>query len=196
MTVRATYLFGRTEGSWTGPFDPRQGAQLLDGDDWDDSSGNIYGLLPTDAGHRFAFEIERRGTFRTIAWLAAARLTTQSGRPRSVLGAADGGVVHLLQRGDNGRNELVSQANVRIGAKWRRTEVTLDVFNLFDHRTPTLVDDVYATGDFAPISGGNERDLVWLKDSSGDPVTRRTAYGLPLSYQSPITVTLGVKQSF
>jgi hypothetical protein len=196
MTVRATYLFNRTTGSWTGPFDPRQGANLFDGDDWDDSSGNIYGRLPTDAGHRFAFEIERRGRVRGIEWLAAARLTTQSGRPRSVLGIADGGVIYLLQRGDNGRNELVSQANVRLGARWKRTEVTLDIFNLFDHRTPTLVDELYAQGDMAPINGGEARDLVWLKTSDGDPVARRTAYGLPLSYQSPIAVTLGVHQTF
>lgn len=196
MTVRATYLFNRTEGSWTGPFDPRQGANLFDGDDWDDSSGNIYGLLPTDAGHRFAFEIERHGRFNNVEWLAAARLTTQSGRPRSVLGAADGGVIYLLQRGDAGRNELVSQANVRVGARWRRTEVTLDVFNLFDHRTPTLVDEIYASGDMAPINGGTDEDLVWLKTSGGDPVRRRTAYQLPLSYQPPIAVTLGVQQTF
>ena len=196
MTFRVTYLYNRTEGSWAGPFDPRQGANLYAGEDWDDSTGNIYGRLPTDAGHRVGFELERHGKVSTVEWLAAARLTTQSGRPRSVLGDADGGTVYLLQRGTAGRGELVSQVNVRAGARWRNVDVTLDVFNLFDRRTPTNLDEVYTTGDVAPIVGGSDEDLVWLKTGDGDPVRRRTAYRLPFSYQPPIAATLGIRATF
>ncbi|MDQ3337179.1 MAG: TonB-dependent receptor [Myxococcota bacterium] len=196
MTFRASYLYGRTVGSWAGPFDPRQGANLYNGEDWDSVTGNIVGRLPTDAGHRALFELERRGRVGKLELAAAARLTTQSGRPRSVLADGDTGIIYLLQRGTEGRGELLSQANVRLAARWQRTDITLDIFNLFDHRTPTTRDEVYTAGDIRPISGGTQEDLVWARTETGSPIRRRTGYGLPLTYQSPIAVTLGLHQAF
>ena len=196
MTFRATYMWNRTVGSWTGPFDPRQGANLYNGQDWDSVTGNIVGRLPTDAGHRVAFELERHGKVGPVELGASARLTTQSGRPRSVLADGDGGVIYLLQRGDEPRGELVSQVNTRVAARWRRTDITLDIFNLFDHRTPTNLDEIYASGDIRPIRGGTHEDLVWARSEDGSPIRRRTAYGLPFAYQNPIAVTLGVHQTF
>ena len=195
LTVRASYLYGRTVGSWTGPFDPRQGTQLYNGADWDSDTGNIYGRLPTDAGHRVLFEIERRGKVGNVEIATAARLTTASGRPRNALGDGDLGIIYLLPRGSAGRGELISQANARVGARWQRTDIRLDVFNLFDHRTSTNPDEIYADGSLQPIVGGSEEDLVWLK-SGMDTARRRTAYRLPLAYQPPIAVTLGVSHAF
>lgn len=196
LTFRASYLYGRTVGSWTGPYDPRQGGVLYDGSDWNSVTGNITGRLPNDAGHRAAFELERRGTVGPVEIAVATRLTTQSGRPRNLLADGDNGVVYLLQRGSEGRGELISQANVRIAARYRRTDITLDIFNLFDHRTPTSTDDVYASGDVRPIDGGTREDLVFANTEDGSPIRRRTAYGLPFAYQSPIAVTLGIHQTF
>jgi len=124
------------------------------------------------------------------------RLTTQSGRARSVLADGDSGIIYLLQRGDEPRGELISQVNVRLAARWRRTDITLDIFNLFDRRTPTNLDEVYTSGDVRPIRGGTQEDLVWARTEGGSPIRRRTAYGLPFAYQSPIAVTLGVHQTF
>ena len=196
LTVRASYFYGWTVGSWTGPFDPRQGTQLYNGSDWDADTTNMVGRLPSDAGHRLLFEIERRGSFQNLELAAAARLTTASGRPRSVLGDGDAGVIYLLQRGSAGRGELVSQANVRLAARWQRTDITLDIFNLFDRRTPLTNDELYASGDIHPINGGTEQDLVWAKTSDGQPVLRRTAYRLPFTYQAPIAISLGIHQTF
>ena len=196
MTFRASYLYGRTVGSWSGPFDPRQGANLYNSEDWDSVTGNISGRLPSDAGHRALFELERRGRVGSFELAAAARLTTASGRPRNVLADGDAGIIYLLQRGSEGRGELVSQANVRLAARWQRTDITLDVFNLFDRRTTTNLDEVYASGDIRPISGGTHEDLVWAKTEDGSPIRRRTAYGLPFAYQTPIAVTLGIHQTF
>ncbi len=195
MTLRATYSYGQTIGSWTGPFDPRQGTNLYNGDDWDGPTGNISGPLPTDYGHRFAFELERRGKVRSVELAVAGRLTTQSGRPRNILADSDAGVIYLLRRGSAGRGELVSQANVRVAARYHHTDITLDVFNLFDHHTVTNLDELYTSGDIQPIHG-TEQDLVWAKTSDGTPAPRRTAFRLPVAYQSPIAVSLGVHQTF
>lgn len=196
LTFRATYLYGRTVGTWAGPIDPRQGAVLYNGSDWDGVGGNMTGRLPTDAGHRVAFELERRGRIGEVEVGLAGRFTTQSGRPRSMLADADVGVVYLLQRGSEGRGEVVSQGNVRMSARYKRTDITLDIFNVFDRRTPTNVDEVYTSGDIQPIVGGTHEDLVFAKTESGTPIRRRTAYGLPFAYQSPIAVTLGIHQTF
>src|SRR5205085_2490096 len=61
QSLRITYLWNRTVGTWVGPFDPRQGVTQYAGTDWDLDATNLYGRLPTDAGHRVAFEGERRG---------------------------------------------------------------------------------------------------------------------------------------
>lgn len=196
MTFRATYLYGRTVGSWAGPFDPRQGTNFYNNQDWDSVTGNIVGRLPTDAGHRVAFELERHGRAGGIELGAAARLTASSGRPRNLLAAGDTGIIYLLQRGSEGRGEVVSQVNLRLRARWRDTDLTLDIFNLFDRRTPTNLDEVYAGGDIRPISGGTHEDLVWAKTETGSPIRRRSAYGLPFAYQAPIAATLGIHRAF
>ena len=195
LTVRAGYLYGHTVGTWAGPFDPRQGAQLYNGSDWDADTGNLFGQLPSDYGHRFLFELARRGTLGSVELATAARLTTASGRPRNVLGDGDLGIVYLLERGSAGRSELVTQANVRVAARWRGTDFTVDVFNLFDRRTPTNLDEVYASGDVRPIVGGSEEDLLWLKAGTM-PARRRTAFRLPFSYQPPIAVAVGIHRAF
>ncbi|HSK01949.1 MAG TPA: TonB-dependent receptor [Kofleriaceae bacterium] len=194
--VRATYLHGRTTGSWTGPVDPRQGQVLYAGSDWDVESANYLGLLPTDAGHRVAVEGERRGRVGSVELGLAARLTVASGRPRNVLGDTDIGIVYLLPRGSAGRAPAVSQANLRGSARWRGLDVTLDVFNVFDRQTATNFDEIYAGGVVRPIAGGTEADLVFLKQEGGDPLVRRNAFRLPSAFQAPIAATLGIHYAF
>src|SRR5262245_53268182 len=59
LVLRAGYMYGRTVGAWTGPYDPRQGAILYAGTDFDFRSANGFGRLPTDMGHRAYIEAER-----------------------------------------------------------------------------------------------------------------------------------------
>ena len=132
----------------------------------------------------------------SVAVAVAARLTAASGRPRNVLGDGLGGVVELLPRGSAGRNPLTSQANVRLAARWRGVDVTLDVLNLFDRRDVTNLDEVYTDDAVRPIGGGSTGDLGSLKTETGAPVVRRTAFQLPTAFQSPLSVTLGVHKTF
>lgn len=201
LAFRATYLWGRAVGTWTGPFDPRQGATLYAGTEWDLDATNLYGPLPTDPGHRVAIEAERRGRVRSVDLAVSTRVTVSSGRPRNVFADSDVGIVYLLPRGANGRMPALSQANVRLAARWRRLDFTLDVFNVFDRREAVTAAELYTDG--TPIVGGTPEDLVFAKnqtcnegDCFGQPVQRRTSYGLPTSFQSPLSVVLGIHHAF
>jgi hypothetical protein len=203
LSFRATYLWGRTVGTWTGPFDPRQGANLYASDEWDLDATNLYGRLPTDPGHRVAIEGERRGRFGSVELAVATRLTVSSGRPRNVLAATDLGVVQLLPRGSDGRMPAVSQANVRLAARWRRIDFTLDMFNVFDRQEAVTVGEIY-TDSTSPIVGGTPEDLVFAKTETcngegtcnGRPVERRPTFGLPTSFQNPFAAVLGIRRAF
>lgn len=194
--VRASYLYGRTVGTWTGPVDPRQGQALYAGDDWDSDTANYDGRLPTDPGHRAFVEGWRRGRLGGVDLTVAARFTVGSGRPRNVLAESDFGLIYLLPRGSAGRGPALAQANVRIAARWRGTDVTLDVFNAFDRQPATNLDEVYATGSVLPIAGGDEADLVFLKTTGGAQPPRRSAFRLPFAFQAPIAATLGIHRAF
>lgn len=206
LTVRAGYLAGRTIGNFLGPYDPRQGVILYDGSDWnqDASSGNLIGRLPTDVGHRVFVEANRTitpsssssSTPAAVQFAVAARLTVSSGRPRSAFADTDIGLISLLPRGAIGRGPMLAQANVRLAATWRGFEVTLDVFNAFDRGAATRVDELYAQDLIRPIEGGGYEDLVFLKTIDGANPRRRSAYGLPLAFQGPLSATIGVHRAF
>jgi hypothetical protein len=194
--IRTGVMWGRTVGTWTGPFDPRQGANQLAGPDWDVDAGNLYGALPTSSGSRVFVEAERRFTLGDLGLAVATRLTAGSGRPRSVLANGTDGIVELLPRGSAGTGPVVSQANLRLAARWAGFDVTLDVINLFDRRTPTNLDEVYTTDAGRPVIGGSASDLVFVKTDGGAVAHRLTSFQLPTAYQPPLSVTLGVHKSF
>jgi hypothetical protein len=198
MTLRAGVLIGSAAGSWLGPFDPHQPDPfiLYAGTEYDLDATNLVGPLPTDPGSRAFFEFERRGHLAGIAVSAATRLTVQSGKPRDVLGDTDLGVVYLLPRGAAGRGEMLSQANVRLAARWREIDLTLDVFDVFDRRQPTRTNDVYATGTVRPIVNGSQEDLVFLPNASGRPARLEPGYGSPVQFTAPLSAVLGIHRSF
>jgi hypothetical protein len=189
-------LWGRTVGTWVGPYDPRLGPTLLQGPDWDASTTNLDGALPTDAGGQAFFEAERRQVLGPVALAVATRLAVASGRPRNALGNSPGGIIELLPRGALGRGPVISQADVRLAARWRGTTVTLDVLNVFDRREVTRVDELYSDDLVQPIAGGKPADLASLKTITGQDAVRRTSFQLPTSFQAPLSVTLGVHRSF
>jgi hypothetical protein len=194
--IRAGVMWGRTVGTWAGLFDPRNGANQLAGPDWDVDPSNLYGPLPTSSGGRVFVEAERRGKLGDIAVAIATRLTVASGRPRNVLGDGAEGIVELLPRGAADTGPPIAQANLRLAARWSGVDFTLDVLNLFDRRTVTHLDEVYSNDSVRPIVGGSASDLVFLRSDTGDPAHRRTAFQLPVAYQSPLSVTLGAHKAF
>ena len=109
---------------------------------------------------------------------------------------ATDGLIYLIGRGEAGRGPLTTQANVRLAASWRHFDLTLDLFNLFDRRDATNIDQIYAGGAIAPIEGGTPEDLIFLKTASGTPAIRRTAYQVGTAFQSPFSAVLGVHRAF
>jgi len=204
LGVRATYLYGRTLGTWTGPFDPRQGTTLYAGDDWDLDATNLYGRLPSDPGHRVAIEADRRGKLGGVPYFLSTRLVANSGRRRNVLADTDIGVVQLVPRGTAGRLPMLTQANVRVGARVRGIDITLDVFNAFDRREAVTINEIYAGQSVRPISGGTYEDLIFAKTEICDDMigcnastpARRSSYGLPLTFQTPRSLVLGVRHQW
>jgi hypothetical protein len=192
LVLRVGYTYSSTIGSYIGPYSPREGAILYASEDYLLPSSNLVGALPTDLGHRVYVEARRHGRFGEVAWQFATRLTLASGRPRDVLVDGSEGLVYGIPRGDAGRNPMLSQANIRLGASWRGFDVTLDFVNLFDQHTPTFVDPLYASGSIHPIQGGSYEDLVFLRDSIGRPAVKNPTYELGLAFQSPLEAMLGI----
>jgi hypothetical protein len=196
LALRVGYMYGRTIGSWTGAFDPRQGAVLFAGSDFDTRAINLVGLLPTDLGHRTYIEAERSGRVGSAKLVFAMRLTAASGRPRSVVADSDEGTIFLIPRGSAGRGPLMTQANMRFGAQWHGLDITLDLFNVFNQREATLVDESFTSGVIRPIDQGELSDLVFLKTESGNAAQRRPSYGTATAFQTPFAAVLGVQHTF
>jgi hypothetical protein len=199
LVLRIGYMYGHTEGSWTGAYDPVQGAVLYAGDAFDFTDRNLAGELPTSAGHRTYIGAVKSGRVGPVGLSFATRLTVASGRPRSVLGESDDGLIFLLPRGSLGRGPVLTQANMRLVATWylrRPIDFVLDVFNVFDHRDATNVDEVYSSGSIHPIVNGTASDLVFLRTDAGAPATRSAGFLVPTAYQAPVSVVLGVRTAF
>jgi hypothetical protein len=197
LVLRVGYSYNHTVGTWTGAFDPRQGAVLYSGSDFDFTALNQLGRLPTDGGHRLYVEGTRLGTLLGIPVNLATRFTLNSGKPRNVLANSDFGIVEMLPRGSAGTWPLITQTNVRLGARWQGIDFTLDVFNVFYRQQATLFDEVYTTASgVTPITGGDERDLIFAKNDIGQPITRRRGYNLPFAFQPVTSFVLGAKRSF
>jgi hypothetical protein len=192
LRIRAGYAYAQTVGSWTGPYNPREGTTFFASSDFLVADPNLTGHLPSELGHRLYIEAERNGRVGPVQLGFATRLTLASGRPRDAIGDSDDGIVYLIPRGTAGHGPLLTQANVRLAASWRGFDFTLDVINLFDHTDATIIDTTYAGGPIRPIAGGSYEDLVFLRNDFGLPAARRTTYALGTAFQPPFSAALGV----
>jgi hypothetical protein len=194
--LRVGWGWGETFGNWTGAYNPLEGAVLFNGADFDVSSVNQSGPLPTTPGQRVYFEAERHLAVGPVTLMASTRLTVQSGMPIDVMEYGPDGLVYLLPRGAAGYGPMQTQANLRLGATYRRFDVTLDFFNIFDRRTATNQDVVYSEDDVHPINGGSYEDLVFLKAEDGRPAVRLSSFATPTQYQAPFMAVLGIHRAF
>jgi hypothetical protein len=194
--LRVGWGWGETTGNWTGAYNPVEGTVLFNGADFDVFSTNQQGPLPTTPGQRVYFEGTRHAKLGSVTLMASARLTVQSGMPLDVMANGPDGLVYLLPRGAAGYGPMQTQANLRLGASWRRFDVTLDFFNIFDRRAVTNQDTIYSQDDIHPIVGGAYEDLVWLKTDDGIPAVRTNTYATATEYQAPFMAVLGIHRAF
>jgi hypothetical protein len=196
LVLRAGYMYGHTNGTWTGPFNPNEGAVLYSGADFDFETINQAGPLAQDVGHRTYIEAQTGGRVGPVQLAFATRLTLASGKPRNVLADSDEGLINLLPRGSDGRGPMLTQANMRLVATWHGADLVLDVFNVFNRRDATDIDEVYAGGALHPIAGGSPSDLVFLRTEGGSPAVRNPGFQVPTIYQPPLSVVLGLRSRF
>ncbi len=215
--VRGSYTYSRTRGNFAGLYagDGRPVEPNLTGAyDSAEATLNQDGPLPTDRPHLGRvdgfYEIPlggggdgggNRGSV-TIGLSFVAR----SGTPLSVLGrdasASSGrGQIHLLPRGSAGRTPTVTQLDGHIGYRRRlpgglRLDLYVDVFNALNQREVLAQDQEYTLSAVNPIVGGDQRDLPFLKDTSGAPAVRNPGFLAPLAYQPPVSGRLGMRLSF
>ncbi len=192
--VRAGYAWSRLRGNWPGPWDPFEGLTLYTSSLFAAAPTNATGPLPGDQPHRFFAELAGGGHAWGFALEASVRATAASGRAISTRGRGET-LAFLLPRGSGGRLPTVAQTNLHLGARRGRVAVMLDVFNLFDRRGVTAVDELYTPDAQQPIAGGDASDLVFLKDAGSDGQAPRTSgrYGQATRYQVPLAVHLGVR---
>jgi hypothetical protein len=198
FAVRIGWSWGETVGTWSGPYDPRQGVVLYGGTDYTTSVENLYGRLPSSPGNRFYAEAITRFHLGKVPAGVSSRLTLQSGLPREALGDSDLGILELLPRGAAGTDPMLSDVDIRLFANLHGFDVQLEVFDVFDRRDPTLTNEIYAgNGQIVrPIDGGTYSDLIWLHADGGGLAQRNPAYGYPTAFQAPATFVLGVHHAF
>ncbi|HEX2572459.1 MAG TPA: carboxypeptidase regulatory-like domain-containing protein [Polyangia bacterium] len=207
LALLVSYVYSRTLGNYPGlyggglgPLAPNFSPEF----DTRDQLTNRSGRLPEDRPHNLrvtgAYAIPVRGAEVSIG------LTFQalSGTPISVLGGhpllGDGGTF-VLPRGTAGRTPTITSFDLHLGYSRRLTrhlglDVRWDLFNLFNQRTPTTVDENYTYDVVAPLTNAQIADLATLRRSDGAPVTKNPNYGQPTSYQAPLSMRFGVRLSF
>jgi hypothetical protein len=130
----------------------------------------------------------------------------------------------VLPRGDGGRTPWVHTVDARLGVNFKITKdntltVSADFFNLFNFAAPTKIDETFTSEDVRPVTAKN---LCVAKDGVGcavDPISGGAPaagaqpllttdgtpvdvtglfanYKRPLTYQSPLSVRLGLRLSF
>jgi hypothetical protein len=193
VNVRFGYAWSRLRGNWPGPHDPVDGFAMYLSSMFDEAPVNATGPLPNDQPHRFFAEVVGRGRKLGMDLDLGVRAVASSGRPRSV--RTVGGQRFLLPRGAGGRLPTVATTNARVSARRGRLTVMLDVFNVFNRRGVTAVDEVYVLDALPPIEGGDETDLVWVKDNvdESDPARFNRRYGAASRFQAPLYALLGVR---
>jgi hypothetical protein len=107
LSLRAQVAYGRSHGTFVGAFDPRLGAILYGGPDWDGPPGadtTLDGNLPSDFRRRLTVEATTRGRLFGLPLVAGTRGVVASGASVSILAQSfDGDVFHLVPRGTAGR---------------------------------------------------------------------------------------------
>jgi hypothetical protein len=208
FSVLASYTFSRTFGNYPGTFsasngqlDPNISSQY----DLPELLLNRDGPLPNDRPHNLKVTGSYVVPFRSGGLTIGVNFGAQSGTPIEVLGghpAYGRFESFLLPRGSGGRTPFLTFFDLRLAyfhqfSKLVRFEVSCDIFNLFNQRSPITVDNEYTSERAQPISSGNPSDLALLRNVfSGAPVRVNPNYGQPLSYQAPLSLRLGVRLSF
>lgn len=218
--AQASYTLSFLRGNYAGLFRPE--TEQLDPNinaDFDlvSLTRNRTGPLPFDRTHQlkgFAAK-EFEAAYDSHFTLGAGAQAT-SGAPTNFLGADPlygSDEVFILPRGSGDRLPWTVSADVHAGFTFKpfgadqAVELTVDVFNVANFQTATLVDETFTEADVNPINGCQAgvaesctvADLGKLKDTDNadfDVRSQNANFAQPVEFQPPRTVRFGLRWSF
>jgi hypothetical protein len=185
-----SYVLSRNAGNYEGLFDSRFNNPYVNATglyDVPDILINAYGPLPNDRTHAFKLS----GSYRAAQGLTLGAIGVwESGTPMSELGGtAIGGMYtgYIHPRGSAGRTPSIWDLSLRASYQPEFTtrgsvqpKLTLDVFHVASQRRAVRYDEVHYR---ALDSSGNQTDL-------------NPNYGMPIAFQPPMAVRLGLEVGF
>jgi len=185
-----SYVLSRAHGNHPGLFNPDFGPNVPNANgsfDWPEMLVNGTGLLPGDRTHVFKLSGSyRAGAGVTVGVAGAVR----SGTPLSEYGGSSVGFPwtdFMRQRGTAGRTPAIWDLNLRIAyephllaAGVSQPRFTVDLLHVASQREAVRYDQTH----FFNI------------DADGNQINPNPAYGLPTSFQSPMSVRVGAELSF
>jgi hypothetical protein len=188
----ASYVLSRLEGNYEGQTNVNDSGdgQLLPNNsgafDNAQQMANTSGLLPLDRTH--ALKVYGGYIFPDIPLEVSASFGLQSGTPISkmMLYAWNGAYGYLNPRGSNGRTpttwalDLGAQYSFRLGKRLGDLALRLDLFNVTNNQTTTVV---YQTWAIQAYSGG-----PWLPETK--------YWSKPNAHQPPRLLRLGLRWTF
>jgi hypothetical protein len=191
FNLLASYVLSRNYGNYLGFFLQEIGGSAPNGSPQFDFlglyDGNATGLLPNDRTHIFKLNAAYHFDFGLTC---AASFFWETGTPLSEYqGHGDGlnHVLNLVPRGSAGRLPSLWDLNIRLaytpifwGDTRLRPRLILDIFHLGSRREVVLQDQLHYQNT----------------DPDGNPVSPNPTYGMPQSYQPPVSMRLGIEVSF
>jgi Carboxypeptidase regulatory-like domain len=206
--VSASYTYSQLRGNYPGLFRAETGQldpNITSEYDLLSLLPNRDGPLPGDIPNAFKFdagylyEINSRTSVQL-----GGKLRVNEGAPLNYLGAHPlygPEEAFILPRGSAGRLPWNYQVDLRAALGYRiskdyTTQVSLDLFNVTNSQTALRVDQNYTFDSVSPIVGGSTKDLPYLKNTSGAPVSLNQGFLAPTAYQAPFAARLGAKLSF
>jgi len=192
FSLLASYVLSRNYGNYLGLYYQEFGAAFPNaGPQFDYLAlldNNSTGLLPNDRTHVFKLN----GSYRfDFGLTCAASFFWESGTPLSDYAANYGGgwnwVSNLVPRGSAGRLPSLWDLNFRLAyspAFWTHAPLK-----------PRLIMDFYHLGSQRQVVEQDELHYFDV-DANGTPVDPSPTYGLPLRFQPPMSVRLGMEVSF
>ncbi|WNG49913.1 TonB-dependent receptor [Archangium minus] len=213
--AQASYTWSRLYGNYPGLFRPETGQldpNILSDFDLISLLDNRTGLLPYDRTHSVkVFGAKEFNFTKDFSGSLGLSYRGSSGTPINYLGGHvdyGEGEGFVLPRGSGGRTPWVNNIDTNIGLNYRVTKTstvsfTLDVFNLFNFQTATLVDENYTYKAVLPVVDGTTSDVpgkaVVVTDDGERPMTQDDVnpnFKKATQYQSPRQVRFGIRYTF
>jgi outer membrane receptor protein involved in Fe transport len=213
--AQASYTWSRLYGNYPGLFRPETGQldpNILSDFDLISLLENRTGLLPYDRTHSIKiFGAKEFNITNDLTSSIGLSYRGNSGTPINYLGGHvdyGEGEGFVLPRGSGGRTPWVNVFDTNVGVNYRlnKTNVvslTLDVFNIFNFQTETLVDENYTFSAVLPVKGGTPADLpgkaIIVADEGERPMTKEDEnpnFRKAVQYQAPRQFRVGLRYTF